>query len=63
MTEENLGPAEAVTCLWQVDGEDCGELAVVRIIMRDKTGRVSVPVCHVHRAEHNRKAAQLRVKR
>lgn len=60
---ERLGPAEVAYCLWQVGDSDCGKPAVVRVRMRDRTGTASVPVCEQHKAEHNRKAAEQRVKR
>lgn len=50
-------------CLWQVDGEDCGDNAVTRVTIKDRTATARIPVCEKHKAEHNRKAASLRVGR
>lgn len=49
-------------CLWDVNGEPCGDEAVDVVKVRDRTGTATVPVCVKHRAEHNRKAAKLRVR-
>lgn len=54
--------AEPMICLWQVNGCDCGEKATTRITVKDRTGSARIPVCAEHKAEHNRKAAQFRVK-
>lgn len=48
-------------CLWQVDGQDCNIEAVSRVTIKDRVSRARIPVCSEHKAEHNRKAAQLRV--
>lgn len=54
--------AQNSACLWIVDGEECGERAVATVKVKDRTGVALVPVCNKHRAEHNRKAAKLRVR-
>lgn len=56
------------TCEIEVseDGhEKCGKPAPVVIRIKDRvTGiKVSIPVCRVHKADHDRKAARSRVKR
>lgn len=50
------------TCLWQVDGHDCGKRAITRVTLKDATTKARIPVCTVHKAEHNRKAASLRAR-
>ena len=54
--------AQESACLWVVAGEKCGEPAVDTVKVKDRTGVAIVPVCDKHRAEHNRKAAKLRVR-
>lgn len=50
-------------CLWRVErGEICGAPSVGTITIKDLTGSAKVPVCAKHKAEHDRRAAQLRVK-
>lgn len=53
--------SEAKFCLWEVrKGETCGALAKATIILRNRVGAAEVPVCLEHKAEHNRKAAEIR---
>lgn len=49
------------TCAWEVSkGVPCGEPSQGTVLLRDRIGSARIKVCKNHRAEYNRKAAQLR---
>lgn len=49
------------TCQWEVEpGVQCDAEATTQVTIKDRVTSVKMPVCPVHKAAYNRKAAELR---